>query len=329
MYQVLGAALLIWIANKLFGESTEVLPKISKRSNCSDEFIRFSKNLDLTSNKKRLLRDAKNTIIGKVTSYFEELEWRVGKNVWTAKPTFFIQGSFKHGTAIRTQDDSCDIDLGVYIDGKPPILPRAFKQHLYKALEGHTNIPVSIRNKCVRIQYSNLFHIDLPLYYHDSVAKKTYLASGEDWVESDPKGFSKWFLDRTRSNEQTIRVIKYFKAWANNIKTKRSQRMPSGIALTIWVLTFFEKHNRDDIAFIKTACKILEHLGGMRVSEWECSMPVRPNDNLIAKLSGDQRNNFIENLRQLITESCNVLDKEDKQIASAHWKRIFGKWFTM
>lgn len=327
MWQILGAGFLIWLANRLFSDSGEPTFKISKKSDCSNEFIGLAQNLDLTANKKRALKQAKDVIQQKIVEYFRGFEWKNGETIWKANPTFFIQGSYKHGTSIRTQQDVSDVDVGAYFEGKPPITPFALQQNLYKALAGHTSLPVSIKNKCVRVKYANLFHIDLPIYYRDKKTKKYFLGVKDQWIESDPKAFTEWVATQIKPIEQKLRIVRYFKAWSDNTRRKNSIKMPSGVAFTVWINAFYVKDSREDIAFIKTAYQILKHLTDQGVDNWKCEMPVMPFDNLISKLNDDQRSNFLRSLGELIKSSESILALEQREQAVYAWQKVFGKWF--
>lgn len=318
---------MIWLVSRLFTSSGEPTFRISKKSDCSTEFVNFSRNLDLTPNKKRSLKQSKDVIQQKIIEYFSGLEWNSGAARWKAKPTFFIQGSYKHGTSIRTQQDVSDIDVGVYFDGKPPISPLALQQNLYKALAGHTSQPVSIKNKCVRVKYANLFHIDLPIYYRDKKANAYFLGVRNQWIESDPKAFSEWVATNIKPIDQKVRITKYFKAWSDSTRKRNSIKVPSGVAYTVWINMFYMKDAREDLAFIKTAYQIFKHLKDQDASDWKCEMPVKPFDNLVSKLNDDQRNNFLLSLGELIKSSESILALEDREQAILAWRKMFGKWF--
>lgn len=273
------------------------------------------------------MKQSKDVIKQKIVEYFDMQKWKIEGKVWKAKPTFFIQGSYMHRTSIRTQHDVSDIDVGVYFNAKPPITPLSLQQNLYRALVGHTSQPVSIKNKCVRVKYANLFHIDLPVYYHDKNANKYFLGVKDQWIESDPKEFSEWVAANVYPVGQKRRIIQYFKAWSDYARTKNSIKMPSGVAYTVWVNTFYVKDAREDLAFIKTAYQIFKHLNEYEVDDWKCTMPVKPFDDLLFKLKDDQRKNFLNKLGELIKKSESILSSEQREKALNEWGKLFGKWF--
>jgi hypothetical protein len=330
MLQFLGIGLLIYLLSRLFTKSGEPKFKVSTRSDCSKEFADFAKSLDLKANKKRALAESKGVIQKKILDYFRGIEWGENGNVWKGNPQFFVQGSFQHGTCIRTQNDICDIDLGVYFKGKPPISPATLQKHIYNALLAHTSFPVVVKSKCVRIKYANFFHIDLPIYYYDENTGKYFFGTSDQWVESDPKEFTAWVAARVNPHDQMLRVVRYFKAWADNIGTRKSHKMPSGVALTVWVQEFYVRDARDDLSFIKTAHQIFKHLSEITFfDDWKCVMPVIPFDNLIERLTDNQCENFLASLGEMIKKSEDIFGSENRERATKRWSKLFGKWFPL
>lgn len=328
MLPYLGIGLVVYGVSRLVTDSEKPTFKVSGQSDCSEDFEEFSENLYLTLHKLQQLKTAKSAIQKKISEYFRDEAGTLTGRTSKLVPKFFVQGSFNHGTLIRKQDDVCDVDLAVYFVGKPSLTPATIQQHIYNALILHTSIPVTIKHKCVRIKYANLFHIDLPVYYQDQNTGKLFFGSGDQWIESDPKQFNDWISSCVSANEQLIRIIRYFKAWTDNIRSRQSLKMPSGIALTVWVQKFYIKHTRDDLSFILTAHQLFNYLDNyMFVDDWECDMPVAPNDNLIDGLNNDQRRNFKKKLVELMDKVSRILESKNQRYASRHWATVFGRWF--
>ena len=66
----------------------------------------------------------------KIKDYFNE-------NHPEYKPTFYIQGSYKMGTTIRTKEDECDLDDGCYFIPKPDVLIFLCIMNLFKLVMIH------------------------------------------------------------------------------------------------------------------------------------------------------------------------------------------------
>lgn len=288
------------------------------KSDCHQDFLNFDYNLMVNDSKRLRLDTARNAIENKIKNYFRELEQYI-------VPKFYLHGSAKLGTQIRTHDDSCDYDIGIYFFKKPPHGFETIQNHIKNALEGHTSCEINLRNKCVRINYKNDFHIDMPIFYTED-KRHFYLGSkGNKWNKCDAKIFRDWFLDKTEGNEQIIRIIKYFKAWSD----KYQHKMPSGLAFTVWVEKYYLEHDRDDIAFMLTASNLLKNLneGFWSAKYWECIMPVLPHDDLLYQLDTNQKYKFKETLENLIEEGFDALKSNDYEYTMKIWKKQLGRWF--
>lgn len=314
--------LAIWL---LSGDDNELSIELNSKAknNCSEEFVKLSTSLDLKPNKSSRLKQTRKVIEEKVRTFFREKKA-------TSFLGFYIQGSMKHKTIIRKHNDTCDVDLGVYLAKKPDITPATLQKNIAGLLTNQTIEGTEIRAKCVRVFYANKSYIDLPIYYKDNKQNKFYIAVGTNnvWEEDDPKLFTEW-LKRETANEQKIRLIKFFKAWADNYKVLHSRKMPPGIALTIWAIAFFESDARDDIAFVKTAHKLYLALSKTSFDKWECKMPTTPFDNVIRKLNDDQRKNFLQALKELLEEVNRIFKSDSKEECINKWQGIFGKFFRV
>jgi hypothetical protein len=291
-------------------------------NNCSENFLNFSTSLDLPDSRKKQLRLTRKIIEDKIRAFFQE------KNA-TSFLGYYIQGSSKHKTLIRKQNDTCDVDLGIYFSQKPTIKPTTLQKNVADLLTDQTLEGTEIKNKCVRVFYANKSHIDLPIYYKDKESNKYFIATGADntWVEDDPKLFTEWFREQT-ADKQKVRLIKYFKAWTDRYKSVNAKKMPSGLALTVWVLVHFDGDARDDLAFIKTAHKLYLALAKQSLNDWECKMPTAPYDNVIRKLNEENRKTFLSALKELLEEVNQLFKLRSKEEAVKKWQGIFGKFFV-
>lgn len=76
-------------------------------ANLDTQFQEFYGELQITVTKKQALITSHNNLRTKIQKYF-------AKNHPEYVPSFYIQGSYKMGTTIRTSDDECDLDDGCY-----------------------------------------------------------------------------------------------------------------------------------------------------------------------------------------------------------------------
>ena len=81
-------------------------------ANTHNLFTQFNGELQITASKLDRLMTSRDHLRKTIKKYFDE-------NHSKYKPSFYIQGSYKMGTTIRTKDDTCDLDDGVYFENNP------------------------------------------------------------------------------------------------------------------------------------------------------------------------------------------------------------------
>lgn len=255
--------------------------------NLHNLFLQYNQQISLSPNRKQKLMKAKNSIQNTIRSHF----WNDSRFL---EPRFYIQGSYKMNTLILKNDNSYDVDLGVYFDKIPNVKPITLQKSLHKAVHHHTNAGAVHREKCVRIIYQGEFNVDLPIFYLDRSRNIPHLATKSGWLKSDPKEFVEWFLANNGRILQVQRLIKYLKAWAGSTRYK----MPSGIALTVWACKAYVANDRDDLALLHTLKKIKSFFW------WQvkCINPALPGDDLVHNLSSDQKDRFLDFLEELIDD---------------------------
>jgi hypothetical protein len=101
---------------------------------------------------------SKDAIRERIRKYFKE-------NHSEYTPKFYIQGSYKMKTGIRTKDDICDLDDGVYFFRTPDVTATILQNWIWDAVNGYTTTSPEHRKKCIRNIFSDDYEIDIPVYY--------------------------------------------------------------------------------------------------------------------------------------------------------------------
>ena len=320
LLRLLAIGLITWIGSEIFQSDDEEL-EISDASDCDKIFKRFNRRIEISPEKVEKLKRAHYTIRDKVVKYIQY-------NTNLPIPQFFIQGSYKTKTLIENTNLKSDVDLGVFFPYKPRISIEAIQSHIKRALQGHTRYGVTVKISCVRLNYVSDFHIDLPIYFIDqSTGRAYYGAQGYEWEESDPKGFISWFNNQTKKKPQLHRIIRYLKAWLENVKQKSGRKLPSGLAMTLWAIEFYQKDTRDDVAFIQTSLSILEYLNNNYKKSWNSFMPVAPYDDVLDRLNSSQKDFFYDELRSMSEIGMEALTAKNKTQAVKKWRKVFGSKF--
>lgn len=311
-------------------------------------FINFHSTIKLDNFKEnKELREKKKIVVDKVRDgikkQFTDKE--------EATPTFddFNQGSYAMSTGVQAiKGDDYDIDVGLSFNlaKKDYSDPTEVKKWVYKALEGHTN-DIEIKRPCVRVSYekngSKEYHIDLAIY-SDSECNddgKMYLAKGylgsndenKIWEASNPKELIRLVqehFDDTKDRDQFRRCIRYLKRWKDFKFPVKGDGKPTGIALTISALQWFQpekeidlfsNHRTDDDlkALTKFVSSMINNFSSGRLI---VKMPIEPHNDLFEKFSDQQMEKFKEKLINLKSslesaaneadpaEACDILIKE-------------------
>ena len=289
-------------------------------ANCDNLFRDFNGVgfLQINDSKNKEIRKSRKVVRDRIRDYFK-------KNHSNYNPTFYTQGSYATGTAIRTKDDTCDMDDGVYFKSNPDQVSATTLQRWVKeAVDGLTDATPSHRKKCITIDFKAGYNIDLPVFLFDMKKDNHPLLAVKDlgWQEDDPKEFRDE-LDCQKDREgQLLRIVRYIKAWCDH----KRQKMPSGLAMTVLTMNHIQKNKRDDVALKYTLIDIEREL--MPLGHFKCVMPTTPKDDLFQDYDSARKGNFMSNLADFIKDAKKAVDEEKNQLkASKLWQRHLGDRF--
>ncbi|KAA5534561.1 hypothetical protein F0919_08035 [Taibaiella lutea] len=315
MPPILFLILATGLAMKIFNKHK--LQINNSMANCHNLFYRFNEEISITTSKRNRLIDSKEKLRERIRKYFKE-------NYPDYEPKFFIQGSYKMKTIIRTKDDICDLDDGVYFFREPDVTATTLQSWVYNAVNGYTSNPSQHRKKCIRTIFSADYEIDMPVYYKVDGSIYQIAIKNEGWRNDDPKAMVDWFKSKKGKEKYLLSAVKYLKAWCDN----KRNAMPSGLSMTILAANAKDKlvlGERDDINLTDVLKEIKKTLN----KQFECIVPVAPNDNLFADYDEKRRSNFLTALDDFIMDADAAL-KEDNQLkASKLWRKHLGDRFPL
>lgn len=284
-------------------------------SNCNNLFQIFHQDISLTKGKKDRMKTSKTELRSTIRKYFKE-------NHPEYVPKFYIQGSDKMKSGIRTKDDICDLDDGVYFFREPDVTATTLQTWVKDAVDGYTDTPPEHRKKCIRNIFKNDYEIDLPVYYKVDDKDYQLAIKNTGWENSDPKAMVVWFAGKKDAKGQLVKIVKYLKAWCDNIRNK----MPNGLAMTILASNAKDKivyNDRDDITLtdtLKEMKKILE-------LSFKCIVPAVPNDDLFDGYDENRKNKFLDALDEFVNDADKALRETNQLKASKLWKKHLGDRF--
>lgn len=284
-------------------------------ANCNNLFQDFHDEISIGKSKKERMMNSKNGLRTRIRKWFKD-------NHSDYEPKFYIQGSYKMKTGIRTKDDICDLDDGIYFFRQPDVTATTLQTWVWNAVDGYTNTTPEHRKKCIRSIFTCDYEIDQPVYYKVDGQNYRLSIKNTGFEDSDPKEMVDWFNQKKDNDGKLIKQVKYLKAWCDNKRNK----MPNGIAMTILASNAIVKivlNERDDI----TLKDILKEIKKALDLKFECIVPVVPNDDLFADYDETRRNNFLTALDNFINDAEKALREENQLAASKLWRQHLGDRF--
>ena len=284
-------------------------------ANCNDLFKKFQEEISIPAKKKERMMTSKKGLRDRIRKDFKEKHPGYS-------PKFYVQGSDKMKTPIRTKDDICDLDDGVYFMREPDVTATTLQQWVKDAVNGYTDTEPEHRKKCIRNIFTSDYEIDMPVYY--KVDGKEYQLAVKDngFEDSDPKAMVDWFNARKDKNGMLVNNVKDLKAWCDHKRNK----MPSGIAMTILAANAKAKivyNEREDITLRDTLKEIKKALD----AKFECFVPVTPKDDLFADYTSEREKNFLTALDEFIEDADKALKEPNQLKASKLWRKHLGERF--
>lgn len=286
-------------------------------ANTSKLFGEFQTEISLTTKKKSRMTTSKNALRERIRKYFKD-------NHSDYLPKFFIQGSYKMGSAIRTKDDICDLDDGIYFFKSPDVTATTLQSWVWDAVYGYTSTDPEHRKKCIRKVFAGDYEIDFPVYYKVDGQQYRIAVKETGWEDSDPKAVVKWFNGQKDVDGMLVKIVKDLKAWCDYKRNK----MPSGLAMTILASNAKSKivlNSREDI----TLTDILKEMKKELKNNFQCIVPATPNDNLFENYNDVRRQNFLDNLDCFIEDAENALKEVNELKASKLWRKHLGDRFPL
>lgn len=282
-------------------------------ANCDKLFKEFNNTIKLSKAKKDSLRTSRDSLRKKAKDKFKDKGYEL---------KFHWQGSFAMNTIIMPKDGNYDVDDGAYIQGAevPNEKIETLRKWLIEVAEEHTTLPPENKASCVRVLFKEKYHVDLVLYHKKSGAHPKLAHKSNGWVDSDPKEFMEWFNKRCDENGQLKRVVRYFKAWGDELRGE----MPSGIIFTILTANNIRFDDRDDISFLRTMESIYATLKVLFV----CYRPTTPtSEDLFAGYSETRKKYFMDRLSSFIQSGNQALEMANQKDACPKWQKHFGERF--
>lgn len=283
--------------------------------NLHNVFNRFyGKHVVLQKTHKNSLFQKKNLNIDRLKEGLKVYNLEKGTDYKLAEEPV-VQGSVAMSTV--TQNDNNDYDIDVAIVFEKDELPEgttATKNIVENALRKKcTNFktPPTAKTNCVRIEYSEGYHIDFAIYrrYKRNPQDDEYVYEhcGSEWRERNPRAITTWFVEANKEKDYKLReVVRLLKMFSKSRESWRN--MPGGLILSVLACEEFQPYDRLDECFYYTLQAIKKRLSdGTDVNNPADSTKslklVKKDDTKMTNLY-NRINNEISKLDALFKEDC-------------------------
>lgn len=288
------------------------------------EMVDCSKELEKYWDEKvKLSQDKYYELMEKRDAQIRKLIANLSTEPKYPQPVEFInQGSYAMKTLIQ-QDDEYDIDVGVVfeksaLDGLGRSEPAYIKYHIGKKLKDDRFAkPPSVLKNCVRVNYKENYHIDMPVFRKNGYVLE--LASGSSWESSNPKHINQWFQAEKANKPHLKKIVQLLKKWSKS-RSEFKNTMPSGLILSILASECYCYDQRLDKSFYAT-------LSAINLRLQRTKMVQLPNTTSIITSSQKHQKkvaNLSEKLKSYFNGSFKLYGEEDKQRALKVWKHFFA-----
>lgn len=284
-------------------------------ANCHNLFMEYHDEISIGLNKKNRMISSKESLRRRIRNWFRE-------NHPDYVPKFYIQGSHKMKSGIRTNEDICDLDDGIYFFREPDVSATTLQGWVWEAVNGYTETAPEHRKKCIRSIFAGDYEIDHPVYYKVGGENYRIAIKNLGFEDSDPKEMVVWFQKKKDREGKLIRDIMCLKGWCDDCVHK----MPSGLAMTILASNAKDKivlNDRDDI----TLRDILKEIKKELERDFKCIVPAIPNDDLFEDYDETRKKNFLNSLNNFIEDADKALREENQLKSSRLWRKHLGDRF--
>ncbi|MFA1820073.1 cyclic GMP-AMP synthase DncV-like nucleotidyltransferase [Virgibacillus oceani] len=248
---------------------------------------------------------------------------------------YFPQGSYSTNTGIKPKKGKeFDVDVVLVLDINEQS-DRGDVINLVKdCIKSHEQFKdrVTAKDRCVRIEYANDFHVDVvPAMFYEEILKIPSKKEDE-WVKTNPQGFTDWCTGINSYTENYfIKTVKILKYWRD--ENVGEDTAPKSILLTTLLGNAFEEMPSLAETIIETLKNMISDIEGyLLFLTNDDDVPVISNpslseENLARNWNKLKAERFNRKLNKLKSDCEDAIDEKNKDKSVEKWQDIFGSNF--
>ncbi|WP_291528626.1 cyclic GMP-AMP synthase DncV-like nucleotidyltransferase [Bacteroides sp. UBA939] len=300
-------------------------------ANNQEQFNAFHNTINASQKRRATLKTNRDTLRDRIRKYFKE------NHADYIQPNFHWQGSYAMYTLLTPIKDedglgAYDLDDGIYFVGKSKDERKSldwYHKEVLKAVENHTTKGAEDNAPCVTVLYADGHHIDLPIYFMVDGDEHPQLAHRkEPWMESDPRDLIDWFSKECGKKPMLRRLVRYLKAWCENINNEKDFKMPTGCIMTMLAAEYYKGNvdSREDIAMrdILTAM----HNALSKDDGFHCWRPTHPYEDLFEHYKKTRKERFLAELKSFKDDATRAIESKNPHDACIKWQKHLGNRFS-
>lgn len=244
---------------------------------------------------------------------------------------FYKQGSYATSTAIiPIGNNEFDIDTILLLNTEDVYDAKGLIDFVYKRLKTKEAYKDKLikKDRCIRVNYTGDFHMDIvPAKPTDDEHILISSKSKNEWHETNPAGFTKWFKTKhSENNYKLINLSKIIKFWRDENVGK--QTAPKSILLTALIGSYVVSGNSDAETLVLSLENMVSNLDDILVDdEPYVENPSLEGENLARDWDKTKYDTLKTKLDKFAKDARLAFDEEDKEKSVEKWQNIFGTKF--
>jgi len=246
--------------------------------------------------------------------------------------SYFTQGSYSTDTGVRPKSgEEFDADVVLVLEIEENDVPKEILNWIKDRIKSGSGFEnrVKVKDRCVRIEYANDFHVDVvPAFQYGNHIKIPSRKEGE-WIETNPVGFTEWCNNiNDKSDGFFSKIAKILKHWRDEKVGKDTA--PKSILLTTLVGNAHIKKPSVAETLVETLKVLVDDMDSL-VGELEndedvpwVENPTLEGENLARNWTKVNAQRFLKKLTTLRDDCQDAMDEKDKDESIKKWQAIFG-----